>query len=75
MLDPAYFAAVAGSASTVQGTSSGHGQFVFSSTASTRTLMWDADGAGALRGVALATFNTGVALSAADFFVFNALRP
>ena len=72
VLDPAYFAAVAGSASVVQGTLSGHGQFVFSSTSSTRTLMWDADGAGALHGVALATLNTGVALSAADFFVFNA---
>jgi hypothetical protein len=71
VLDPAYFQAVAGSAGVVQGTSSGHGQFVFSSTASTRTLMWDADGAGPLHGVALATFNTGVALSAADFFVFN----
>ena len=32
VLDPSYFAAVAGSASFVQGTSSGHGQFVFSST-------------------------------------------
>ena len=72
VLDPAYFVAVAGSASFVQGTSSGHGQFVFSSTSSTRTLMWDADGAGPLHGVALATFNSGVALSAADFFVFNA---
>ena len=72
VLDLAYFVAVAGSASTVQGTSSGHGQFVFSSTSSTRTLMWDADGAGASHGTALATFNTGVALSAADFFVFNA---
>ena len=72
VLDLAYFVAVAGSASTVQGTSSGHGQFVFSSTSSTRTLMWDADGAGPLHGTALATFNTGVALSAADFFVFNA---
>ena len=59
VLDPAYFVAVAGSASFVQGTSSGHGQFVFSSTSSTRTLMWDADGAGAVRGVALATFNYG----------------
>jgi len=72
VLDPTYFVAVAGSASIVQGTSSGHGQFVFSSTSSTRTLMWDADGAGPLHGVALATFNTGVALSAADSFVFNA---
>ena len=74
MLDPAYFAAVAGSASFVQGTSSGHGQFVFSSTASTQTLMWDADGAGASHGVALATFNQDATSSAADFVVFNA-RP
>jgi Calx-beta domain/RTX calcium-binding nonapeptide repeat (4 copies) len=73
VLDPAYFAAVAGSASTVQGTSSGHGQFVFSSTSSTRTLMWDADGAGPSHGVALATFNSGVILSAADFAVIAAL--
>jgi hypothetical protein len=72
ILDPSYFAAVAGSASFVQGTSSGHGQFVFSTSSSTRTLMWDADGAGPLHGVALATFNSGVALGAADFFVFNA---
>ena len=69
VLDPTYFAAVAGSASTVQGTSSGHGQFLFSSTASTWTLMWDADGAGPSHGVALATFNAGVTLSAADFTV------
>lgn len=40
VLDPAYFVAVARSAGTVQGTASGHGQFVFSSTASTLTLMW-----------------------------------
>jgi hypothetical protein len=69
VLDPTYFVAVAGSASTVQGTSSGHGQFVFSSTASTWTLMWDADGAGPSHGVALATFNSGVTLSAADFTI------
>jgi hypothetical protein len=69
VLDPAYFVAVAGSASFVQGTSSGHGQFVFSSSASTLTLMWDPDGAGSSHGIALATFNSGVALSAADFTV------
>jgi hypothetical protein len=73
VLDPAYFVAVAGSASTVQGTSSGHGQFVFSSTSSTLTLMWDPDGAGAVHGTALATFNSGVTLSAADFTVTTAL--
>ena len=43
VLDPAYFATVSGS-STVQGTASGHGQFVFNTT--TLKLMWDADGAG-----------------------------
>src|SRR6478736_1928902 len=74
VLDPTDFAAVAGSASTVQGTASGHGQFLFSSTASTWPLMWDADGAGASHGVALATFNSGVTLSAADFAV-TALPP
>jgi hypothetical protein len=73
VLDPAYFAAVAGSAGIVQGTSTGHGQFVFSSTASTLTLMWDPDGAGAVHGTALATFNSGVTLSPADFVVFNGL--
>jgi hypothetical protein len=73
VLDPAYFVAVAGSAGIVQGTSTGHGQFVFSSTASTLTLMWDPDGAGAVHGTALATFNLGTTLSAADFVVFNGL--
>jgi len=71
VLDPAYFVAVAGSAGTVQGTASGHGQFVFSSTASTHTLMWDPDGAGPTHGTALATFNLDATPSAADFFVFN----
>ena len=71
VLDPAYFVAVAGLASFVQGTASGHGQFVFSSTASTHTLMWDADGAGPSHGVALATFNLDATPSAADFTVFS----
>ncbi len=71
VLDPAYFVAVAGSAGTVQGTASGHGQFVFSSTASTHTLMWDPDGAGPTHGTALATFNLDATPSAADFTVFN----
>jgi len=71
VLDPAYFVAVAGGASFVQGTASGHGQFVFSTSASTLTLMWDQDGAGPSHGVALATFNSGVTLSATDFTVFS----
>lgn len=71
VLDPAYFVAVTGSAGTVQGTAVGHGQFVFSSTASTHTLMWDTDGAGPSHGVALATFNLNATPSAADFSVFS----
>jgi hypothetical protein len=71
VLDPAYFVAAAASASTAQGTASGHGQFVFSSTSSAHTLMWDQDGAGSAHGIALATFNLDAFLSAADFFVFN----
>src|SRR5437762_973086 len=71
VLDPTYFVAVTGSATTVQGTASGHGQFVFSSTASTHTLMWDSDGAGPAHGAALATFNLDATPSAADFLVFN----
>ena len=71
ILDPAYFVAVTGSAGTVQGTALDHGQFVFSSTASTHTLMWDADGAGPSHGVALATFNLDATPSAADFVVFS----
>ena len=65
VLDPGYFATVSGS--TVQGMATGHGQFVYNTT--TLTLMWDADGSGSLPGIALATFNTGVVLSAADFAI------
>ena len=72
VLDPAYFASVAGGASSVQGTASGHGQFVFSYTASTHTLMWDADGAGPAQGIALATVNLDAFLSASDVLVFSA---
>ena len=71
VLDPAYFVAAAGSPSFLQGTASGHGQFVFASSPSALTLMWDPDGAGPSHGIALATFNSGVTLSAADFTVFN----
>jgi hemolysin type calcium-binding protein/Calx-beta domain-containing protein len=71
VLDPAYFTSVAGSASWVQGTSTGHGQFVYSYTSSTHTLMWDPDGAGSAHGTALATFNLDAYLGAGDFFVFN----
>jgi hypothetical protein len=70
VLDAAYFAAVSGSAS-VQGTASGHGQFVFNAT--TLSLMWDADGAGAsAAGITLASFNAGASLSAADFAILPA---
>jgi hypothetical protein len=72
VLDPNYFVAVAGSASIVQGTAAGHGQFVFSTSASTVTLMWDPDGAGPTHGTALATFALGTTLSDTDFSIFNA---
>jgi hypothetical protein len=67
VLDAGYFATVSG-ASNVQGTASGHGQFVFNTT--TRSLMWDADGAATgASGIALATFNAGAVLTAADFAI------
>jgi Ca2+-binding RTX toxin-like protein len=67
VLDPDYFATISGSAN-VQGTVSGHGQFLFNT--STLTLLWDADGAGTnSSGVAIATFNAGTTLSAASFVV------
>jgi len=72
VLDPAYFAAVSGS-SNVQGTVSGHGQFVFSTSA--LKLMWDADGSGPTAGIALTTFNTGAVLSAASFAVTAPTQP
>jgi hypothetical protein len=68
-LDPSYFAAVSGS-TNVQGTASGHGQFVYNTT--TLKLMWDADGMGPTSGITLATFNAGVVLSHADFAILPA---
>jgi Ca2+-binding RTX toxin-like protein len=73
ILDPSYFATITGS-TNVQGTALGHGQFLFNST--TRTLLWDADGAGSgSAGVALATFNADAVLSAASFAVMGAASP
>jgi Ca2+-binding RTX toxin-like protein len=67
VLDPDYFTIISGS-SNVQGTISGHGQFLFNTT--TLTLLWDADGASTLSsGVAIATFNAGTTLSATSFLV------
>ncbi len=67
VLDPEYFATISGAAN-VQGTVSGHGQFLFNTT--TLTLLWDADGAGtASSGVAIATFNPGTTLSTASFVI------
>ena len=43
-----------------QGTTN-HGEFLFNVT--TRTLMWDADGAGGKAGMAIAAFNAGVVLT------------
>ena len=72
-LSPAYFATVSGLTS-VQGTVFGHGQFVYNTT--TRALMWDADGAGTRSsGIALATFNSGVVLSAANLAIIGTPPP
>ncbi len=66
-LDSSYFATISG-ATNVQGTVSGHGQFLYNTT--TLTLMWDADGAGtASSGVALATFNVGAIVTSASFTI------
>jgi hypothetical protein len=66
VLDPSYFATISGTGN-VQGTVSGHGQFLYNST--TRTLLWDADGSGTASGVALATFDKSIVLTAADFAI------
>lgn len=62
-LDPAYF--VAGSAAT----SVGHGQFLFTS-GSKPSLRWDPDGAGGQAAATLATFSSGVVISADQFSIF-----
>jgi Ca2+-binding RTX toxin-like protein len=67
VLDAAYFGTVS-DATSVQGTVSGHGQFVYNTT--TRALVWDADGAGtASSGIALAVFNSGVVLRTGNFAI------
>lgn len=63
VLDPAWFATVTGN----QGTAAGHGQFLFNGT--TRSVMWDPDGSGAAAGIALATLQTGAAVSASNFAI------
>jgi hypothetical protein len=63
VLDPAWFATVAGN----QGTAAGHGQFLYNGT--TRSVMWDPDGSGAAAGIALATLQTGAAVSAGSFAI------
>jgi hypothetical protein len=66
VLDSRYFASVYNS---VQGTASGHGQFLYDSLS--RTLMWDSDGSGSAPGVALATFGRGGVVTAADFKILS----
>jgi Ca2+-binding RTX toxin-like protein len=73
-LDPTYFAIISGSQN--QGTVSGHGQFLYNT--SSRTLFWDADGAGTgTSGVAIATFSSvnsiPVTLTYNDFSIANTL--
>ncbi|WFU18458.1 Calx-beta domain-containing protein [Bradyrhizobium sp. CB3481] len=66
VLDPAWFATVTGN----QGTAAGHGQFLYNGT--TRSVMWDPDGSGASAGIALATLQTGAAVSASSFAISGA---
>jgi len=66
VLDPAWFATVTG----IQGTVAGHGQFLYNTT--TRSVMWDADGSGAVAGIALATLQTGAVVDAGNFAISGA---
>src|SRR6185437_1020719 len=66
VLDPTWFATVAGT----QGTVAGHGQFLYNTN--TRSVMWDADGSGAVAGVALATLQTGAVVTADNFAISGA---
>jgi hypothetical protein len=73
VLDASYFANISGSTNT-QGTVAGHGQFLFNTTS--RALMWDADGSGSsASGIAIATFNTGTALSASQIKILGSAPP
>ena len=66
VLDPTWFATVTGT----QGTVAGHGQFLYNPT--TRSVMWDADGSGAVAGVGLATLQTGAVVTAGNFAISGA---
>jgi hypothetical protein len=63
VLDPTWFATVTGT----QGTVAGHGQFLYNTN--TRSVMWDADGSGALTGIALANLQTGAVVTAGNFAI------
>src|SRR5882724_1860462 len=66
VLDPTWFATVTGT----QGTVAGHGQFLYNTT--TRSVTWDADGSGAIAGIALATLQTGAVVTAGNFAISGA---
>jgi len=66
VLDPTWFATVTGT----QGTVAGHGQFLYNTT--TRSVMWDADGSGAVAGIALATLQTGAVVTTGNFAISGA---
>ncbi len=71
-LDAEYFATLSGSGT--QGTVFGHGQFLYNT--SSRSLMWDADGAGSsFAGISLATFNTGTVITDATFKILGSAPP
>lgn len=69
-LDPTYFATISGS-KNLQGTATGHGQFLYNTT--TRQVLWDSDGSGTQAGIALATLNAGATLTAAQFALIGDL--
>ena len=66
VLDPTWFATVTGT----QGTVAGHGQFLYNTT--TGSLMWDADGSGAVTGIALAKLQTGAVVTVGNFAISGA---
>jgi Calx-beta domain/RTX calcium-binding nonapeptide repeat (4 copies) len=72
VLDSGYYTLISGATNT-QGTVVGHGQFLFNT--STLRLLWDADGAGATSGIALATFNAGTVLGESSFKMIQPSAP
>jgi hypothetical protein len=66
VLDPTWFANVTGT----QGTVAGHGQFLYNAT--TRMVMWDADGSGPAAGIAVAKLQAGAVVTPDNFAISGA---